>query len=201
MTSLKQTSLFTKETSTSYPVDSLANHIQAQESDLEKMMIDTSSQKCLEQFEKFSRNGSWAKTYSALLIGGGLVFEEVQTDLEAEGYEVQAYILPACSQNAPHKRERTWFVAHSDSARIHKQYISTKSNEKIAHSGLSFKKRDFSAFPTEPPILRRDDGISQRLDSKTFSKWRNQSIKAYGNAIVPQVAYQIFKSISLYQEL
>lgn len=133
--------------------------------------------------------------------GGGLVFEEVQTDLEAEGYEVQAYILPACSQNAPHKRERTWFVAHSDTARIYKQHIPTKSNEKIAHSGLSFEKRDFSAFPTEPPILRRDDGISQRLDSKTFSKWRNQSIKAYGNAIVPQVAYQIFKSICLYQNI
>lgn len=133
--------------------------------------------------------------------GGGLVFEEVQTDLEAEGYEVQAYILPACSQNAPHKRERTWFVAHSNTARVHKQYIPTKSNETIAHSGLSFEKRDFSAFPTEPPILRRDDGISQRLDSKTFSKWRNQSIKAYGNAIVPQVAYQIFKSICLYQNI
>ena len=134
-------------------------------------------------------------------IDGGLVFEEVQADLEAEGYEVQAYILPACSQNAPHKRERTWFVAHSNTARVHKQYIPTKSNEKASRCGLSFEKRDFSAFPSEPPILRRDDGISKRLDSKTFSKWRNQSIKAYGNAIVPQVAYQIFKSICQYQEL
>ena len=42
----------------------------------------------------------------------GLVFEEVQTDLEDEGYEVQAYILPACSVNAPHRRDRVWFVAH-----------------------------------------------------------------------------------------
>ena len=132
---------------------------------------------------------------------GGMVFEEVQTELEIEGYEVQTFILPACSQNAPHKRERTWFVAHSDSARIYKQYIPTKSKEKIAHSRLFFEKRDFSSFPTEPPILRRDDGISKRLDSKTFSKWRNQSIKAYGNAIVPQVAYQIFKSICLYQNI
>jgi len=132
---------------------------------------------------------------------GGMVFEEVQTQLEIEGYEVQAYILPACSQNAPHKRERTWFVAHSDSARIYKQHIPTKPKEKIAHSRLFFEKRDFSSFPTEPPILRRDDGISERLDSKTFSKWRNQSIRAYGNAIVPQVAYQIFKSICLYPQV
>jgi hypothetical protein len=26
-------------------------------------------------------------------------------------------------------------------------------------------------------------------------KWRKESLKAYGNAIVPQVAYQIFKAI------
>ena len=44
---------------------------------------------------------------------GGLVFDEVQSDLEAAGYEVQPFILPACGVNAPHKRERVWFVAHS----------------------------------------------------------------------------------------
>jgi DNA (cytosine-5)-methyltransferase 1 len=33
------------------------------------------------------------------------------------------------------------------------------------------------------------------LDGITFSKWRKESIKAYGNAIVPQVAYQIFDTI------
>jgi hypothetical protein len=38
-------------------------------------------------------------------------------------------------------------------------------------------------------------GLSSRLDSITFSKWRNESIKAAGNAIVPQVVYQIFKAI------
>jgi DNA (cytosine-5)-methyltransferase 1 len=33
------------------------------------------------------------------------------------------------------------------------------------------------------------------LDDITFPKWRNESIKAGGNAIVPQVAYEIFKII------
>jgi DNA (cytosine-5)-methyltransferase 1 len=37
------------------------------------------------------------------------------------------------------------------------------------------------------------------LDGLTFSKWRRESIKAYGNAIVPQVALQIFKAINLYE--
>ena len=44
---------------------------------------------------------------------GGLVFEEVQAGLEAEGYEVQPFILPAASIGAPHKRERVWFVAYA----------------------------------------------------------------------------------------
>jgi len=44
---------------------------------------------------------------------GGLVFHEVQTDLEAEGYEVQPYVLSAVSVNAPHRRDRVFFVAYS----------------------------------------------------------------------------------------
>jgi len=49
--------------------------------------------------------------YGIINWNGGLVFEEVQTDLEAEGYEVQSFILPAASVNAPHRRDRAWFVA------------------------------------------------------------------------------------------
>jgi len=41
----------------------------------------------------------------------GLVFEEVQVDLENEGYEVQAFILPAAAVDAPHRRDRVWFIA------------------------------------------------------------------------------------------
>jgi DNA-cytosine methyltransferase len=46
---------------------------------------------------------------------GGLVFQEVQADLEAQGYEVQPYVLPASGVNAPHRRDRVWFVAYSKS--------------------------------------------------------------------------------------
>lgn len=50
-------------------------------------------------------------------------------------------------------------------------------------------------FPTQPPIRSRYDGISARLDGITFSKWRQESIKAYGNAMCPQVVYEIFRAI------
>ena len=42
---------------------------------------------------------------------GGLVFDEVCTELESYGYSVAPVIIPACGLNAPHKRERVWFVA------------------------------------------------------------------------------------------
>jgi DNA (cytosine-5)-methyltransferase 1 len=45
-------------------------------------------------------------------------------------------------------------------------------------------------FPTKSPVCGRDDGIPRELDSITFPKWRNESIKAYGNAIVPQASHK-----------
>ena len=44
-------------------------------------------------------------------IDGGMVFEQVCIDLENEGYEVQPFIIPAASKNAPHRRDRVWFIA------------------------------------------------------------------------------------------
>ena len=51
-------------------------------------------------------------------------------------------------------------------------------------------------FPSvEPTIRSRDDGFSHRLDDITFPRWRIESIKAYGNAVVPPLIYTIFKAI------
>lgn len=58
--------------------------------------------------------------------------------------------------------------------------------------------RDFTRFPTtQPTICGGDDGLPFNVDDLTISKgkWRQESIKAYGNAWVPQVAYEIFKVI------
>lgn len=62
-------------------------------------------------------------------------------------------------------------------------------------SGTTF----WAGFPTVPPVCGGDDGLPKELDGITFPKWRRESIKAYGNAIVPQVALQIFKAINLYE--
>jgi DNA (cytosine-5)-methyltransferase 1 len=62
-------------------------------------------------------------------------------------------------------------------------------------SKLAGKRTNWNQFPTQSPVCSGDDGLSGELDGITFPKWRNESIKAYGNAIVPQVAYQIFQAI------
>lgn len=38
-------------------------------------------------------------------------FDDLQTDMEAEGYATGMVVLPACSVGAPHKRDRLWYVA------------------------------------------------------------------------------------------
>lgn len=183
---------------------------------------------------------------------GGLVFDEVQSDLEAQGYEVQPFILPACAVNAPHRRDRVWFVAHSNLYGQHRRNGKYETNtsqggkytlndfkplgkSNTAHSlcerlqggqninkweecdtkwgGDGIKLRtgsennqpdtrcNFFNFPTQPPICGGNDGLPTELDGITFSKWRAESIKAYGNAIVPQVVCQIFKAINEYEKI
>ena len=142
---------------------------------------------------------------------GGLVFEEVQADLEVEGYEVQPFILPAASVNAPHKRDRVWFVAYSNNKRRSSGLGEVQSeNGEVSQwdnyaefSDSNFRSKNFIGnwgnFPTVSPICDGNDGISIRLDGITFSKWRQESIKAGGNAVVPQVVLLIFRTIEEYE--
>jgi len=179
---------------------------------------------------------------------GGLVFDEVQADLEAQGYEITPFLLPACAVNAPHRRDRIWFVAYSwnnkycrntrgisdqadqkdkrwfeqsttsqqqiqlpsessslfrdvaDTTHIRREDALENGELERGRFGQSHQRNAWDSFPSVSPICIGDDGICDRLDSITFSKWRNESIKAAGNAIVPQVVYQIFKAIEQYEK-
>ena len=251
----------------------------------------------------------------------GLVFEQVCADLEDEGYEVQPYLIPACAVDAPHRRDRVWFVAHrrnaedtfrdgvlrdlelcetepnigeqrmlgaGNSERIcreawvdvadrnnagseilqregaigfcadssiananHKRQhellnppVANKegqsfrsvssgavTNSEVAGrgvlqvesraqrprmrnelSGIEYSIPNWERFPTQPPVCGRDDGLSARLDAcpvpgwkqpngrwRMSGYWRRESIKAYGNAVVPQVVLKIFETINEYE--
>lgn len=81
------------------------------------------------------------------------------------------------------------------------KYGNDQRTERWSEPDERFKTQYSSSiwekFPTQSPICSGDYGLSGRLDGITFSKWRQESVKAYGNAIVPQVAYEIFKAIEL----
>ena len=167
----------------------------------------------------------------------GMVLDKVFADLEALGYEVQPFILPACAVGAPHRRDRVWIVAHRAVAGV--EGLRERQEHAYEHGdatdaegtrlqALSITKRIYSErrevaegyaeqfardarrtlpaaawehFPTQPPVRGRDDGLPAGLDGITFPSWRIQSIKAYGNAIVPQVFYQIAETINEYERL
>lgn len=198
-------------------------------------------------------------------IDGGLVFERVHTELEANGYEVQAFCIPACAVGAPHKRERMWFIANRNGGRLEgssvpsvgnvgtpeqhayrrdpiiadgaciecerrecgrssggqsKEQIGngnshapdsrcerrrTWSDQGLRPEGEESKRSNLSNgdwsgktwHETATRLCRVDDGLSRNLDGITVPRWRRESLKAYGNAIVPQIAYQIFQAIEL----
>lgn len=255
---------------------------------------------------------------------GGMVFDEVQADLENEGYQILPFLLPAGGVNAPHRRDRIWFVAfkntnqngwrsdewekksdfreqrntsprnnerisanndkigdapHSESEQSKRMQpeqrkiseqeqrelgrsnckndvsnsciercdnwcnnrqerhvqndigiteknkserngwkcgaceigsISTNTDSRLQSSeehgkeeSRQFAKTSFPGywenFPTQSPVCDGNDGIPTELDGITFQKWRNESIKGGGNAIVPQVALQIFKAIQAHE--
>ena len=103
---------------------------------------------------------------------------------------------------------KEWNVADTTYSRLQRrQEIDQweKHNSKRGRNGFDIGavsenigrqiRGDFENFPTQSPICGGDDGISTQLDGITFSKWRNESIKGYGNAVVSQVVYQIFKAI------
>ena len=131
-------------------------------------------------------------------IDGGMVFEQVCIDLEAQGYEVQPFIIPAAAKNAPHRRDRVWFIGvrnATDTKNIRQKYALENGQLEGRRFRFGDKPHSWDTFPFESPICGRNDGLPTKLDGITFSKWRAESIKGYGNAIVPQVALEIFKAL------
>lgn len=85
-----------------------------------------------------------------------------------------------------------WYVADTSSEQLEN---TLRTRERLPEFANPCCKRVWQDFPTQSPVCSGDDGLSTRLDGITFSKWRQESIKAYGNAWVPQVAYEIFMAI------
>jgi DNA (cytosine-5)-methyltransferase 1 len=124
-----------------------------------------------------------------------LALDTVLSDLEAQDYEVETFLVPACSQNAPHRRERVWIIARnvadSEIERIQGLW-SSGIEESHSHAEQEvplcrYERIGSSYWETEPNVGRVADGIPDRVDR----------LKGLGNAIVPQVAYQFLRAIQI----
>ena len=216
---------------------------------------------------------------------------QIQSDLEDIGYETIPVRIPAVAVGAPHRRDRWWFIAHTNGPRLihgkseilttearfnaqreliecdsnasdtngergnargiggreislHRQNGKTKtsssgwekriygnrendanvadagrklyegsekqsnSNKEIKNGYANIIERPISTssdiwgwdggwYEVATEFCTVDDGLPVELDGFTLSKskHREHQLKGLGNAIVPQVAYEIFKAI------
>lgn len=95
-----------------------------------------------------------------------LALEGVLTDLEGEGYAVQAFNIPACAVDAPHQRQRIWIVAHalqgSGSSESGKQQEERAS---IADAGRAGNVADSDDLGKQQCPERGDEARSGIVDS------------------------------------
>ena len=139
-----------------------------------------------------------------------MALDDVLTDLESEGYASQSYLIPACSVDAPHRRERCWVISHSDrrgkpeqsvtNQQIrertpnHWAYVADSSRQRMerhrtsgveesqASSGTRVSGRN---SPGSKPRVWEPEPELGRLDDGVPE--RMARLKALGNSVVPQL--------------
>lgn len=135
-----------------------------------------------------------------LSLHDGDRFAEIIEGFFKAGYDVWWETIPATAVGAGHRRERVFIIAHSSSERLQRYTGNEDINiQKLRHKEASQSRPTSSkiVFPSkleqgwwqnQSPVSIVDDGVSR------YTFWE-QAIIATGNAIVPQIAYEILKSI------
>ena len=94
-----------------------------------------------------------------------LALDEVLSDLENEGYEVQPFVIPACGVDAPHKRYRVVIVAHTvnggGTMRRHRELQDTKGNGErwSDNRGRTETVIPGKRWENEPRVVGMADGL------------------------------------------
>ena len=156
-----------------------------------------------------------------------LGLDQVLFDLENEGYATRTFIIPACSVDAPHRRDRLWIVAHADTARQYTSSGSCESNgetwDNFGRSGKNVADSDStrSASRLSESVERKKgarggfiDSSNKRAGGQTGNHWsvepnvgrvahgipgRVAKLEALGNAVVPQIPMMIGQAILDYE--
>jgi len=109
--------------------------------------------------------------------------EQVLRDLAEIGYNAEWQCISANRVRAWHKRERFWLIAYPNMCRCKRRENSNKRLSRL--ETLVYDEWNKNT----PRTIGMAYGIQDKLDEDYMR------LKALGNAIVPQVAYMIMKSI------
>lgn len=152
-----------------------------------------------------SLSGQWSSSHS-YGNGGKTLQPSEGTERTGCKRDVQPKEWSTSSEWADRLSRLQRHDAHAISERLEGMYQSwgEESERKCVWRDFArhCEEGHWKHFPTQSPVCRGNDGIPFDVDSLTisFPKWRQESIKAYGNAWVPQVAYEIFRAIEAEEE-
>jgi DNA (cytosine-5)-methyltransferase 1 len=150
-----------------------------------------------------------------------MALEDALLDLEGEGYETQSIIIPASAVNAPHRRNRIWIIAHSNSSGWGKgnEEVERGSTEQSDSSDIQSSQDDtyscldrlqrcseesLSGFQyIQGELIRSGEVLGIKSDSCEPGilgicngfPGRVDRVKAIGNAVVPHIPERIGKYI------
>ena len=124
-----------------------------------------------------------------LALEGGVEFKYLLSDLETSGYETKQFLIPACAVNAPHRRDRIFIVAYTDSPRLRERWgaepisealnpleyigkdVADTSTRRLSEEGTEQQSARITReniqpnqWAVEPEFRRVLDEFSQRLD-------------------------------------
>lgn len=129
-------------------------------------------------------------------------------DLEENYYSCGAAIIPACAVDAPHRRDRLWFVANSDSGHgeFQNEAIRARRNATDGSSEAMANPDSNNSFWWSGALQVGRNALAGKAETSSQrerTQWRIKPglsllangipgrvgrLCAYGNAIVPQVA-------------
>jgi DNA (cytosine-5)-methyltransferase 1 len=150
--------------------------------------------------------------------------DDVLSDLDGLGYAAQAFVIPACAVNAPHRRDRTWVIANCQSISGHGEYngrskatngargfrvevgtgggkmadADSDDAQRFLHEFFDEEKWSGSLIRSSGPC---GDGFRWWTSEPAVGRvahgvpHRVDRLKALGNAVVPQIPEMIGRAI------
>lgn len=124
-----------------------------------------------------------------------MALDQVLADLAAEGYTTETFIIPAAGINARQMRDRCWIIAYTGCVNgnggqnlrlsCNEQREMHQNRKEAEHDVCRWLQKAWTA--NDAGFCGSRNGLPNRVDR----------LRGLGNAIVPQIAYEIFRVIDL----